>query len=172
MTSATGWSWGSAWGDDALDDQEDEAGGRVYASSKDCLVLLLDAGKQMFQGGGQPEDVPFALCLKCVKSVLLNKIISSEKDLVGVVLYGTAKSQNKSDFKHVYVLQDLDTPDAPRIKEIEDMLSAQSLQNLSASFGHSDDYSMSDVLWTCSNMLSDSVSKNSHKRIILFTNQR
>jgi ATP-dependent DNA helicase 2 subunit 1 len=37
--------------------------------------------------------------------MLLNKIISSEKDLVGVVLYGTAKSQNKSDFKHVYVLQ-------------------------------------------------------------------
>ena len=29
MTSATGWSWGSAWGDDALDEQEDEAGGRV-----------------------------------------------------------------------------------------------------------------------------------------------
>ncbi|CAI8018047.1 hypothetical protein GBAR_LOCUS10904, partial [Geodia barretti] len=69
MTSATGWSWGSAWGDDALDDQEDEAGGRVYASSKDCLVLLLDAGKQMFQGGGQPEDVPFALCLKVCKCV-------------------------------------------------------------------------------------------------------
>ena len=27
--------------------------------------------------------------MQCVKSVLLNKIISSEKDLVGVVLYGT-----------------------------------------------------------------------------------
>ena len=27
--------------------------------------------------------------MQCVKSVLLNKIVSSEKDLVGVVLYGT-----------------------------------------------------------------------------------
>ena len=38
MTSATGWSWGSAWGDDALDDQEDEAGGRVKNVWYACAV--------------------------------------------------------------------------------------------------------------------------------------
>ena len=31
-------------------------------------MLLVDAGKQMFQGGGQQEDVPFALCLKVCSS--------------------------------------------------------------------------------------------------------
>lgn len=30
--------------------------------------------------------------IQCVKSVLLNKIVSSEKDLVGVVLYGTVST--------------------------------------------------------------------------------
>jgi ATP-dependent DNA helicase 2 subunit 1 len=124
----------------------------------------------MFRSSGGAEDAPFELCLKCVKSVLLNKIVSSEKDLVGVVLYGTDKSQNKSDFKHVYVLQDLDTPDAPRIKQIEDMLRVDSMESFAEEYGHSDHYSLSDVFWTCSNLLSDSASKNSHKRIILFTN--
>ena len=32
MASASGWSWGSAWGDEVLDEQDDEAGGRVSSS--------------------------------------------------------------------------------------------------------------------------------------------
>ncbi len=33
-------------------------------------------------------------CLQCVKSVLLNKIISSEKDMVGIVFFGTVSLVN------------------------------------------------------------------------------
>ena len=54
--------------------------------------------------------------------MLLNKIISSEKDLVGVVLFGTEQVKNPSEFKHVFILQDLDQPDAPRIKELDQLL--------------------------------------------------
>ena len=36
---------------------------------------------------------------------MTNKIISSEKDLLGVVFFGTDKDENKGGFKHVYVLQ-------------------------------------------------------------------
>ena len=48
MTSATGWSWGSAWGDDALDDQEDEAGGRVKNVWYACAVGV---------------DLPYHMCI-------------------------------------------------------------------------------------------------------------
>jgi ATP-dependent DNA helicase 2 subunit 1 len=40
----------------------------------------------------QPDeegDIPFYTAIKCAKQVQLNKIISSDSDLIGVVLYGT-----------------------------------------------------------------------------------
>ena len=40
MAGVSGWSWGSAWGDDALDEQDDEAAGRV--SSASCSVHAPD----------------------------------------------------------------------------------------------------------------------------------
>lgn len=39
-----------------------------------------------------------------------SKIISSDRDLLSVVFYGTQTNKNSADFKHVYVLQDLDNP--------------------------------------------------------------
>ena len=59
---------------------------------------------------------------QCARTVLLNKIISSERDLVGVVLFGTEQAKNPSKFKRVYILQELDQPDAPRIKELDAIL--------------------------------------------------
>ena len=59
---------------------------------------------------------------QCARTVLLNKIISSERDLIGVVLFGTREFKNSSQFKHVYILQELDQPDAPRIKELDGIL--------------------------------------------------
>lgn len=66
--------------------------------------------------------------------MLSNKIISSDKDLVGVVLYGTVSSmsqlkvhntqdkhKNSGDFKHVFVLQDIDQPFARRILDLEEL---------------------------------------------------
>ena len=38
---------------------------------------------------GCTNHLLFLVIFQCVKSVLLNKIVSSEKDLVGVVLFGT-----------------------------------------------------------------------------------
>lgn len=68
-----------------------------------------------------PPATPSPL-LQCARTVLLNKIISSERDLIGVVLFGTEQCKNKSQFKHVYILQELDQPDAQRIKELDGIL--------------------------------------------------
>lgn len=35
-----------------------------YTSSKDCLVLLVDATEHMFHTSGETEDTPFELSLK------------------------------------------------------------------------------------------------------------
>lgn len=41
----------------------------------------------------------------------MSKIISSDRDLVALVFYGTEKCKNPRDsFKHVYIYHDLDSP--------------------------------------------------------------
>jgi len=51
----------------------------------------------------QEGEVPFKTAIKCASAVLLNKIVTSETDLVGIVLYGTVSgsllfcSGNSSD---------------------------------------------------------------------------
>lgn len=53
---------------------------------------------------------------------MLNKIVSSEQDMVGVILFGTDKTSNALNVPHVTVLQDLEQPNADKIKQLENML--------------------------------------------------
>lgn len=136
--------------------------------NKDSLIVVIDCSREMFEK--TRGEIPFQLCIKCTVSVLKNKIISSDKDLIGLVFFGTDKSKNPSDFKQVYVYQELDFPDANRILDLEKFLEDDSCDNFATTFGHNTGYSLNDVLWTCSNMFSKSSQKVGHKRIMLFTN--
>lgn len=51
-----------------------------------------------------------------------SKIITSDNDKIGIVLYGCKTSNNSLNFNNIYVLQKLDTPDANSIKKIEDLI--------------------------------------------------
>lgn len=59
---------------------------------------------------------------QCCKTTMLNKIVSSEQDMVGVILFGTDKTSNALNVPHVAVLQDLEQPNADKIKQLENML--------------------------------------------------
>jgi len=53
---------------------------------------------------------------------MLNKIVSSDRDLVGVILFGTHKTSNALNVPHVVVLQDLEELNAEKIKQLLTML--------------------------------------------------
>nr|CAD7398661.1 unnamed protein product [Timema cristinae] len=105
-----------AW-DDTPDDESDEQSYSEW-SGKDGLVFLIDATKPMFIKNDY-EEVPFLTCLKCCKTTMLNKIISSEHDLVGVVLFGTGMTDNHLNVPHISTLQDLAEPSPDKIKQLE-----------------------------------------------------
>lgn len=159
------WAW---LGSDDLD--ENDEGGTddnvAHWKVKDSLIFLIDCSKSMFEG--HKYEKPFQLCMKCAGCTMKNKIISSEKDLFGIVFFGTEKKNNPSDFQHIYIYQDLDMLDAQRILDVEKLLN--DCHGFDKNYGHSSDYSLNDVLWTCSNMFSTSSQKIGHKRILLFTN--
>lgn len=49
--------------------------------------------------------------MQVVRSVYTSKIISSHRDLVALVFYGTEQSKNpRNSFKNVYVYHSLDEP--------------------------------------------------------------
>ncbi|CAB4041844.1 X-ray repair cross-complementing 6-like, partial [Paramuricea clavata] len=80
------WSW---LGSDDVDenDEGNEDGTGMGWGNKDSLIFLIDCSKSMFEGG--EDEKPFQLCLKCATCTMKNKIIGSEKDLFGIVFFGT-----------------------------------------------------------------------------------
>ncbi|KAK3104193.1 hypothetical protein FSP39_025165 [Pinctada imbricata] len=164
--------FGFAQFEDEENEEEGESGFQAYYSMRDGLIFLIDCSKSMFDREDTDDDEEeshFQLCVRCAKTTLQNKIISSDKDLVGIVFMGTEKADNPSDFKHISVYQPLDQPGAPRIIELEEMLE-EGFKTFSKDYGHNTGFSLSEVLWTCQNMFSNSPQKVNSKRIMLFTN--
>lgn len=151
------------------DEEEEEFEGQFKMGLRDGLILLVDCSKSMFDKENDDDESFFQLCMRCCKTTLQNKIISSDKDLVGIVFFGTEKSKNPNDFKHIYIYQELDQPGAPRILELEEM-SEEQYKTFSTDFGNSSAFSLSEALWTCQNMFATSPQKINYKRILLFTN--
>ncbi|KFQ34229.1 X-ray repair cross-complementing protein 5, partial [Merops nubicus] len=134
------------------------------------LIFLVDASKAMFEPDGEGL-APFDMTMQCIRNVYTSKIISSDRDLLGVVFYGTEKNKNSADFKHVYVLQELDNPGAKRVLELDQYRGEEGRVLFRETFGHDADYSLGEALWACSNLFSDVQVRLSHKRIMLFTNE-
>jgi len=157
-------------------------GNRLTAS---CLLLpssgITDTCSIKMKQGSVPQQTLTELSVRltltdaffpqCIQSVYTSKIISSDRDLLAVVFYGTEKDKNSVNFKSIYVLQDLDNPGAKRVLELDRFKGQQGKKHFRDTIGHGSDYSLSEVLWVCANLFSDVQFKMSHKRIMLFTNE-
>lgn len=171
----SGWeSYYKNEGDEEEEEEQEEgveAGGEYKHSGRDCLIFLVDASKAMFDSQGEDGLTPFDMSIQCIQSVYTSKIISSDRDLLAVVFYGTEKDKNSVNFKNIYVLQELDNPGAKRVLELDQFKGQQGLRHFQSLLGHGADYSFSEALWVCANLFSNVQFKMSHKRIMLFTNE-
>lgn len=153
------------------EEQSPDTNGEYKYSGRDSLIFLVDTSRAMFESQGEDELIPFDMSIQCIQSVYTSKIISSDRDLLAVVFYGTEKDKNSVNFKNIYVLQDLDNPGAKRVLELDRFKGQQGKKHFRDTIGHGSDYSLSEVLWVCANLFSDVQFKMSHKRIMLFTNE-
>ncbi|XP_069855743.1 X-ray repair cross-complementing protein 6 [Dipodomys merriami] len=167
--------WESYYKTEGEEEEEEEelsdAIGEYQYSGRDSLIFLVDASRAMFESDSGDELTPFDMSIQCIVSVYTNKIISSNRDLLAVVFYGTEKDKNSVNFKNIYVLQELDNPGAKRVLELDRFKGQQGKTHFQELIGHGSDYSLSEVLWVCANLFSDVQVKMSHKRIMLFTNE-
>ncbi|CAK6443970.1 unnamed protein product [Pipistrellus nathusii] len=167
--------WESFYKNEGDEEEEQEegldAGGEYTYSGRDSLIFLVDASRAMFKSEDEDEMTPFDMSIQCIQSVYTSKIISSDRDLLAVVFYGTKKDKNSVNFKNIYVLQELDNPGAKRVLELAQFKGQEGKKHFQDLIGCGCDYSLSEVLWVCANLFSDVQVKMSHKRIMLFTNE-
>mgnify|MGYP001086978230 CR=1 FL=1 len=145
--------------------------------------MLIECAPQMFETLANPSidddddddaqiTTGFQLVMRACQRFYQSKIISNDKDLSGIILYGTEKSSNAFEFKHIYILQELAQPSAERIIQLESLSQRETFRSKYAElFGSTQatGYSLNEALWTCSNLFSNSPQRLTIKRIFIFT---
>lgn len=152
-----------------FDVQETEQKPADLRSNREITVFLVDSTSPMFTK--QADDtVFFQLCLRCCKSVFMNKIIGSSSDLLSIVLFGT-KEHDPGDKnpQNLITFFEPQQPNASIIKTLNKMIDSPTFDDFSTKYGHSDDYSIADLFWHASSLISKSPVKVYVKNIILMT---
>ncbi len=156
-------------------------------TSRDGTLMLIECAPQMFellanqmkQDSSIDDDdedaqltTGFQLVMRACQRFYQSKIISNDKDLSGIILYGTENSLNAFDFKHIYILHELAQPSAERIIQLETLSDRDTFKTkYNELFGttQATGYSLNEALWTCSNLFSNSPQRLTIKRIFIFT---
>nr|XP_039255462.1 X-ray repair cross-complementing protein 5-like [Styela clava] len=148
---------------------QDDQGTWASFSGRDSVMIAVDCCEQMFQlTNDDDESCPFNKICEAAKDMLRNKIICSERDLQALVFFGTEETKNPSDFKNIYVVQDLDSSSAARIEELQ-TLQDSTEADIKLKYGQCNDHQISDLLWCCSSIFSRTTVSLSSKTLILFT---
>ena len=92
------------------------SGESKFWNTKDCILFAIDCNESMV------SSESLFVALESARSVLEHKIISSERDLVGILLYNTRESQNASSFQNIFLLQDIQEPDANIILTLDKVI--------------------------------------------------
>ncbi|TPX68920.1 hypothetical protein SpCBS45565_g02838 [Spizellomyces sp. 'palustris'] len=158
----------SNWNTFEEEEEEEEQDASIEAdiAERDNVIFAVDATLPMHETDKNGIS-HVSGALRCAARFLQNKIVQSESDLMGLVFFGTNESHNEQGFKHIYVQYDLDVPDVDRILDLEKL--ANNRDKVSTEIGSSDEYSLAEVFWTCSNLFSAGGQKVSTKRIFLIT---
>ncbi|KAJ3035302.1 X-ray repair cross-complementing protein 6 [Rhizophlyctis rosea] len=164
--SSYGNSWRSVGEEEEEEEDIEETDYENRYPEKDNVIFAIDASPPMHEVDEDGVSY-FTAALRCAGKFLQTKIVQSESDLMGLVLFGTNTAKNPMNFEHIYAMYDLDFPDVDRILELEKLEKSKS--RFEKDIGSSEDYALAEVLWTCSNMFSAGSQKVSTKRIFLIT---
>ncbi|KAL9541474.1 hypothetical protein PS6_010283 [Mucor atramentarius] len=151
------------------DEEEDEFYDKTQEYSfKELTIYAIDCRPSMLEPDHN-GDIPIIVTLQSIRSKVIDRIDSRPNDQVGIILFGTTEKNNLQDKGHIYILQQIDLIDAPRIKELDLLINNVNL--IKDKYGSSDaEFPFSDLLWVCSDIIANTNAKQYIKRIIIITN--
>ncbi|KAI4935118.1 ATP-dependent DNA helicase II subunit 1 [Alternaria infectoria] len=113
------------------EDEEEEIDDSSYKTIKDAVLFAIDVSPSMLEPPPKSEDKkaerdsPTSAALKCAYQLMQQRIISNPNDMMGILLFGTEKTDLKdgdNTFQNCYLLADLDVPSAQDVKRLRDMV--------------------------------------------------
>lgn len=158
---------------------------RAVNDPVDLAVKLEEGNNRESVSGETPRAVssPFSRAIQCALAFYQEKVITSERDVVGLVLYQTAQRLNLYDFNGVYVFHEFDTPSAARVQELQVLAKAGQCdittpnhvrKEFEQHIGHAAPQAMrlSEALWAAQHMFHSLRSPSiAYRRIFLFTDR-
>ncbi|KAI9311075.1 hypothetical protein BX666DRAFT_2032344 [Dichotomocladium elegans] len=134
----------------AYDDDEDPIFTEDIMSmhdSTDQILFAIDCGQAMHTAESSGK-IPIKVAFDAVFSVIMNKMIGSTSDRVGVLLFSVESDENKAGHKHIHLLQDLAIPDAARAKMAESY-GSEGDGDILRDYGLAkEEYPFGNVFWT------------------------
>ncbi|XKL67540.1 hypothetical protein PGB90_003031 [Kerria lacca] len=138
-------------------------------NTRELIIFIIDCTNKMFETNGNNESF-FKLCIECCKSTFMNKIIGYNKDLLGIIFYGTKENDpGDQNPKNIITFFKPQVPNADIVKQFEKIINFPDEFNFEAKYGHSDNYMLPDVLWHASTLINKCTSKVNIKKLILMT---
>ncbi|KAL2065769.1 hypothetical protein VTL71DRAFT_3439 [Oculimacula yallundae] len=122
-----------SWKPEEEEDEEDYDETN-YISQKDAVLFAIDVSSSMLQPPPPSDDKktgtdsPTLAAIKCAYEIMTQRIISSPKDMMGVLLFGTEQSKFQDEdtssrgsiaYPHCYLLCDLGIPSAADVRELK-----------------------------------------------------
>jgi ATP-dependent DNA helicase 2 subunit 1 len=104
---------------------------QAYKTMKDAVLFAIHVSPTMLERPPKSEDTkadrdsPASAALKCAYQLMQQRIISNPNDMMGILLFGTEKTQlsdGDTTFQHCYLLADLDVPSAQDVKRLRELV--------------------------------------------------
>ncbi|XP_026469604.1 X-ray repair cross-complementing protein 6 [Ctenocephalides felis] len=168
----------STWNPDDVDSDEEtlDTIGHTWGL-RDGVIYLIEISEKMLEES-EGESSHFRTCIDCCLTTMMNRIISSPRDQVAIVLYGTRKSPmpiGSHNFNpasipvNTSVYMVLQEPSAENIKWLQGVKESPDLKNFQEEYGVSRDFAIGDALEACTYLFRTSEVKLETSTIILFT---
>jgi len=135
-------------------------------SYADHVIFLVHITSRMFEEG-TGNIIPISTILSSLSKFMKSKIISSNKDKIGLVFFGCQYTNNTGNFKGVDALIDLDFYSADGINKVEQLKKRFSeFKQLDNNY----EYKLYEALWACSSMFKESKGTGEvTQRLFMFT---
>ncbi|KAK1919129.1 ATP-dependent DNA helicase II subunit 1 [Pyrenophora teres f. teres] len=159
------------------EEEEEDVEEPNYKTIKDAVLFAIDVSPSMLQQPPKSDnkkaerDSPTSAALKCAYQLMQQRIISNPNDMMGILLFGTEKTDmgdGDNAFEHCYLLADLDVPSAQDVKRLRDFVDneEEAEEILKPAKGGA---SISNVLFCANQIFTTKAPNFSSRRLFLVT---
>ena len=160
-------------------------GQQGFKTVNDATLFAIEVNPSMLRrppladGKGADKDAPVSAALKCAYHLMQQRIISNPKDMIGILLFGTALSKFQGEdengsggltYPHCYLLVDLDIPAATDVKALRSMIEDEEVSR-SILVPSEKSVSMANVLFCANQIFTTKAPNFVSRRLFIVTDE-